>query len=85
MTTTMSRTTVPDQARAPPRTKRELFVRNATLQRGVNLTDLAEKIGVTPQGLHAMLRAPKPRNETIAKLVAGLRAIGAKVTITDLV
>lgn len=82
----MSHMTVQHQ-RAPPRavTKRERIVRAATLDRGVNMTDLAEKMNVTPQGLLSMLRAPRPRNETIAKLVEGLRAIGVRVAPTDLV
>lgn len=76
-------------AKRPPAskttTRRDGIVRAALQDLGVNLSDFAEQIKMSPQALFSALVTARPHSKTLQKLADGLTALGKKTSPSDLV
>jgi len=74
--------------RPPPEkatTRRDGIVRAALQDLGVNLSDFAEQIKMSPQALFSALVTARPHSKTLQKLADGLTSLGKKTSPSDLV
>jgi len=86
-TRTMKRPTKRPPAKKPGEstTRRDAIVRAALQDLGINLSDFAERIKMSPQALFSALVTAKPHSKTLQKLADGLTAVGKKTSPSDLV